>query len=264
MSAAETDAVVETIVRAEVMQQFVDQTSSIVHETVMHIGSDGISTRVVDSANVAMIDIQIDAVACESVPSGSFVAGVDLGKLDDYLSGASGDDPVSFAFDPETRRLNLRHTNREFNVAMIDPDAMRNEPDIPDLEFTTDVTLPADELKGAVDTAGLVTDHVVIESDAEAGAVEVIGEGDIDDVTITFEGDDLGEGSSVDSDTKAMYSIGYLNGDGEDNIGGFLKPMPKTDLRVRFADEMPSKYNYEFADGHGQVEIMLAPRIQSK
>ena len=259
-----SDAVVETIVRAKVMQQFVDQTSSIVNETVLHIGTDGISTRVVDPANVAMIDIQIDSAACESVPSGSFVAGVDLEKLDDYLSGASGDDPVSFAFDPETRRLNLRHTNREFNVAMIDPDAMRDEPDIPDLEFTTDVTLSADELKGAVDTVGLVTDHVVIESDADAGAVEVLGEGDIDDVTVTFDGDELGEGSTVDDDTKAMYSLGYLNGDGEDKIGGFLKPMPKTDLRVRFAEDMPSKYNYDFADGHGRVEIMLAPRIQAR
>lgn len=258
------DAVVETIVRAEVIQQFVDQASSLVHETVLHIGKDGIETRAVDPANVAMVDIQIDAAACESVPNGSFAAGIDLEKLDDYLGNASGDDPVSFAFNPEDRTLNLRHTNREFNVAMIDPDSMRGEPDIPnDLELSVDVTLPADEWQDAAEAADLVSDHIYYRSDADAGEINVVGEGDIDDVTVTFDGDHFAEGSEIGDSVEGIYSIGYLLGTGDSSVSGFLKPIPTGDLRVRFGEEFPAKYNYEFAEGHGRVELMCAPRIQN-
>ena len=258
MSSAEAQGVVKTIVRADTIQQFVDQASAIVSECILTIGSDGISTRAVDPANAAMVDIQITASACESTPGGSFVAGVDLNKLDDYLGAASGDDPVSFAFNPEDRTLNLRHTNREFNVALIDPDTVRDEPDIPDLEFTTDVTLPSAEWADAIDTADLVSDHVTFEADADAGTLEVRCEGDIDDVTVTFEGDDFGGGSEIDADTKSLYSVPYMTGD-----SGLLSPVPSCDLRVRFAEDHPIKYNYEFADGNATVEAMCAPRIQA-
>jgi len=85
-----SDSVVETIVRAEVIQQLIDQARTIAGETVLKIGKEGISTRVVDPANVAMLDVSLGAAAFESVPSGSFAAGVNLNQLDDYLDRASG------------------------------------------------------------------------------------------------------------------------------------------------------------------------------
>jgi len=263
----ESGGVVETIIRKGVIQQLVDQTRTIANETVLRIGSDGIQTRAVDPANVAMLDVSLGAAAFESVPGGSFAAGVNLERLDDYLSRAGADDPVSFAFDPETRRMVLRHTNREFNVGLIDPDSMRNEPDIPDgLELDSTVVMPTDEFIPAIEDAEMVGTGgrngaaIYFDVDADAGEFTIYGEGDVDDVEVTFGPDDLGDGSAFGESYQSLYSSAYLVGD-----SGLLGAVPKgVDLRAEFGEEFPLKMFYDFPDAEDcDAELMLAPRIDS-
>jgi proliferating cell nuclear antigen len=51
-----------------------------------------------------------------------------------------------------------------------------------------------------------------------------------------------------------MFSLDYL-----DDMTG---PMAG-DVTVRLGDEFPAKMHWEYAEGHGEVTMMLAPRIQS-
>jgi len=259
-----SDGVVETIVRAEVFQHLLDQMGSIVDESILHIGSDGIRTRAVEPANVAMCEVDLDSAAFEHVPSGSFVAGMDLRKLDDYMGGASGDDLVSLAFDPETRQLKLKHTNKEFNVALINPDDMRSEPDFPEQEFNGEFTVHAGEFVDAVNTADLVSDHVALRSDPDAKRLTVRGEGDIDDVEVHFgpeEEVEFAGATDFPEAVKSLYSIDYLTSD-----LGLFSPIPNgVDVHCRFGEEWPIRADYEIPDAEGsEVQFWLAPRIQSE
>jgi len=85
----------------------------------------------------------------------------------------------------------------------------------------------------------------------------VLAEADIDEARVTFD-DQLGDGTHL-GDFESIYSLPYLNGD-----SGMISGVPgDIDLRIRYGEEFPMKIDYEFADGHAETLLMLAPRINS-
>ena len=254
------------VVRAEVLQQVVDQLLTIVDEAIFRIGYDGLAVRAVDPANVAMVDLDVEPGAFESVGDGSFPIGVNLQKLDSYIDGASGGDLITLSVDPEVRKVNIDHTNVEVEMAGIDPGAMRGEPDIPDgIDHRAEFEVDAKVLADAVENADLVSDHVELKADIDEEALVVTGRGDIDEIETVIGEDELSE-ANFPEEATSLFSLPYLVGgsQGGSKYGGILKPLSSgTELTGKLDDEMPVFLDYEFADGYGSVEMMLAPRIES-
>src|SRR6056297_3113390 len=144
------------IVRAEVLQQVVDQLLTVVDEAIFRIGYDGLAVAAVDPANVGMVELEVEPGAFESVGDGMFPIGLNLQRLDDYIDGASGADPVTLSYQPETRSISIEHTNVEVEMAGIDPDAIRGEPDVPELDHSVEFTAAAGVFRDAVESAELV------------------------------------------------------------------------------------------------------------
>lgn len=254
------------IVRAEVLQQVVDQLLTVVDEAVFRIGYDGLAVSAVDPANVAMVDLNVDPGAFESVGDGMFPIGVNLQRLDDYIDGASGGDPVTLSFDAETLSLHIEHTNVEVDMAGINTDMMRDEPDIPEIDHRADFEVDATVFRDAVENAELVCDHVRLEADVDDGALVVSGEGDTDDIQTVIGADEMLDANFSEGVTS-LFSLAYLVGGSSSNGGkykGLLKPLKSgTEVTGKLDDEMPIFLDYEFADGFGNVRMMLAPRIQN-
>ena len=254
------------VVRAEVLQQVVDQLLTIVDEAIFRIGHDGLDVRAVDPANVAMVDLDVEPGAFESVGDGSFPIGVNLQKLDSYIDGASGGDLITLSVDAEVRKVNIDHTNVEVEMAGIDPGAMRGEPDIPDnIDHRAEFEVDAKVLADAVENADLVSDHVELKADIDEEALVVTGRGDIDEIETVVGEDELSE-ANFPEEVTSIFSLPYLVGgsQGGSKYGGILKPLSSgTELTGKLGDEMPVFLDYEFADGYGSVEMMLAPRIES-
>ncbi|EMA67583.1 DNA polymerase sliding clamp [Halorubrum aidingense JCM 13560] len=254
------------VIRAEVLQQVVDQLLTVVDEAIFRLGYDGLSVTAVDPANVAMVDIGVEPGAFESVGEGMFPIGLNLQRLDDYIDGASGADPITLTFQPETLSVEIEHTNVEVEMAGINTDMMRDEPDIPDLDLDSEFTADAGLVTEAIENSALVSDHVELESAVDDGKLVICGHGDTDDIKTVLEPDEMSEANFA-SDAVAMYSVPYLTGGSTQGskYSGILKPVSSgTDLQVRFAEDTPMKMDYEFADGFGTVQMMLAPRIQSR
>ncbi|QKY18318.1 hypothetical protein [Halorubrum sp. CBA1229] len=253
-------------VRAEVLQQVIDQLLTVVDEAIFRIGYDGLSVTAVDPANVGMVDLEVEPGAFESVGDGMFPIGLNLQRLDDYIDGASGGDPVTLSFQPETLSVEIQHTNVEVDMAGIDTEAMRGEPDIPELDHNVEFTTEAGVFRDAIENAELVSDHVEFEAVVDDQELVVSGDGDTDMIETVLGSDELPE-ANFDSDATSMYSLAYLVGGSAEGskLKGLLKPMSKgTDLRVEFSEEMPVKMYYDFADGFGHTTLMLAPRIQAR
>jgi len=251
------------IVRAEVLQQVIDQLLTVVDEAIFRIGYDGLSVAAVDPANVAMVDLEVDPGAFESVGDGMFPIGINIQKLDDYVDGASGSDPVTLSYRAEKRSIEIEHTNVEVEMAGIDPDAIRGEPDIPEVDHRAEFDVDAKVFRDAVENADLVTDHVRFEADVDDEALAVSGQGDIDEIRTVIDSDDL-LGANFSEGVASMFSVEYLIGGskGGSKYKGMLKPLSSgTELTGKIDDEMPVFLNYEFADGFGNVQMMLAPRI---
>ena len=265
-SETETAEGMMVIVRAEVLQQVVDQLLTVVDEAIFRIGYDGLAVAAVDPANVGMVDLEVEPGAFESVGDGMFPIGLNLQKLDDYIDGASGADPVTLSYRPEKRSICIEHTNVEVEMAGIDPDAIRDEPDIPDLDHSVEFTADAGVFRDAIENAELVSDHVEFEAVVDDKELVVNGLGDTDKIETVLGSDDL-PNANFESDATSMYSIAYLVGGSTQGskYKGLLKPLNRdTDLRVEFSEEMPVKMHYDFADGFGHVTVMLAPRISNR
>jgi len=58
------------IVRAEVLQQVVDQLLTLVDEAIFRIGYDGLSVAAADPATVGMVELEVEPGAFESVGDG--------------------------------------------------------------------------------------------------------------------------------------------------------------------------------------------------
>ncbi|EMA57256.1 hypothetical protein [Halorubrum lipolyticum] len=254
------------VIRSEVLQQVVDQLLTVVDEAIFRLGYDGLSVMAVDPANVAMVEIEVEPGAFESVGDGMFPIGLNLQRLDDYIDGASGADPITLTFQPETLSVEIEHTNVEVEMAGINTDMMRDEPDIPDLDLDSEFTADAGVVTEAIENSALVSDHVELESAVDDGKLVICGHGDTDDIKTVLGPEKMSEANFA-SDAVAMYSVPYLTGGSTQGskYSGLLKPVSSgTDLRVRFAEDTPMKMDYEFADGFGSVRMMLAPRIQSR
>lgn len=250
----------DIIVSASVLQDYVDTFRSIVDEVKLEFSEQHLYANAVDPANVAMASATLHADACESYQSNGVTIGVNLSRLDDYLGRASSDDIVHLTFDGEERRIDIEYGDVFVSMAGIDPDSIRDGQTLPDNAvemLSTDVSMDGAALKHAIDVSGMVSDHILLDSDPDREEpLHVVGEGDTDDARVKFSSA-LDGGSEIPDECKSLFSEDYL-----DDIGGVI---PKTaTTRLQHGNECPLRIQYELPDAHVDVEIALAPRIQSE
>ncbi|MCL9812350.1 DNA polymerase sliding clamp [Natranaeroarchaeum aerophilus] len=244
----------KAIVSAETLKTALDSVSVLVDECKIHLNEDGISIRAVDPANVGMVDLSLDATAFESYEADGGLIGVNLTRLEDIAGMADSGQLIELELDEETRKLHIQIDGLEYTLALIDPDSIRQEPDIPDLDLPAEVVIEGKDIDRAVKAADMVSDHIALGVDATDDQFYVQAAGDTDDVHL-----ELDEGDLIDlqsGDAESLFSLDYL------------KDMNKAiandgEVTMELGEEFPVKLHFEIAEGNGNVTFMLAPRIQS-
>jgi proliferating cell nuclear antigen len=252
------DAVVSGIVAADTLQSFIDVHTPLVDEGRVHFNTDGLTTSVVEAANVAMHeDVSLSSAAFEDyVSPGAATIGVSFNRLDEVLGPANAGTLVEFVVDMETRHLELQYDGTEHRVALIDPQAIRQEPDDPGLELPNTATLAGDDLDRALSVCDLYSDHIDIVADPDARELSFAGQGDVDEGSVTYTDEDLID-ASVDESCKSIFTLEIL--------AELADPIPgDAEVQLTFGDEFPVKLSWETCEGHLTVRSMCAPRIQSK
>jgi len=228
--------------------------ATLVDECKVQFQEGGLSIRAVDPANVAMVDLTVDAAAFEVYDVTDHTIGLNLETLLDYLSAVDSE-TVSIR-ETDDRKLKVAGEHFAGSMACIDPDAIRQEPDIPDLDLEATVTLRGDGLNRGLTAADLVTDKVTFRADEDARAFTMSGEGDTDDVEMAF-GDD--SEALLDADVRgsprSVFSLDYWH--------DIAAPMPSDGaVSLQLGEEMPVKTRYSLAEGV-VVENMVAPRVEA-
>ena len=243
------------IIKADRFATTLEILQSAAGESLLRFGRDGIDVRLVDPANVYMLSLDVAPAAFEHVGEGQFPAGVNLDAWAEFISKADSGDPIKLDFDAETRRVNVEYGPFDRSFALIGPDSIRREPDMPDLDLPNQMQLEASLLADVVAVSGMVSDHIEIEGDPDGECVRVIADGDRDTNTATLT-DEL-QTADVREHASSILSIDYL----EDIVG----VMPASAVvTVRWGQEFPVVFEWEFVDGDASVTQTLAPRIQSQ
>jgi len=89
---------------------------------------------------------------------------------------------IQLELDEETRKLHIQIDGLEYTLALIDPDSIRQEPDIPDLDLPAEVVLEGKDVNRSVTAADMVSDHIALGVDKTDEFFYANAEGDTDDV----------------------------------------------------------------------------------
>ena len=244
----------KAIVSAETLRGALDSVSVLVDECKINLNEDGLAIRAVDPANVGMVDLELDVEAFESYETDGGVIGVNLARLEDFVGMADSDQLVQLELDEETRKLHVRIDGLEGTLALIDPESIRKEPDIPDLDLPATIVVEGRDIDRAVKAADMVSDHIALGVDADEEVFYVDAEGDTDDVHLELTREDLID--LVAGEARSLFSLDYLK--------DMNKAIPKdAEVEIELGEEFPVKLHFDIAEGKGQVTYMLAPRIQS-
>ena len=235
-------------------ESFTDPISQLVEECKVNLNEDGLHVRAVDPANVGMVESNAHAGGFESYEADGGLIGLNVDRFEDVIGMANSGDLVHLELDEETRKLTIQIEGMEFTLALIDPDSIRAEPDIPDLDLTSEIVLEGRQIDRGIKAADMVSDHITLAVDEKEELFEIEAEGDTDDVHIGLERDDL-----IDlqvGPARSLFSLDYL------------KDMSKAidagdEVTIELGEEFPVKLAFATEEGNVDVQYMLSPRIQS-
>jgi len=226
---------------------------ALVSEARFHFAEDGIHSRAVDPANVAMVvvDIPRENMEAYSIDEEKTV-GVDINRIYDIAKTIKKKEIVEISLEDESR-MKIKFGSVEYALSLIDPSAIRKEPKVPNLELPAKVVLDAGEFKKAIQAADKISDHVVFRSDETGFYIEA--EGDVDKIVFHMSEAELIEFNRAEA--RSMFSVEYLK--------EFVKIAEAGDLlTIHLGNNYPVRLVFEVADGKAKVEYILAPRIEAE
>lgn len=253
--ATENEPAVTATIRAGTLKTTLNSVSVLVDECKIHFDEEGLAIRSVDPANVGMVTLLLEPEAFESYNPSGDVLGVDLTRLLDILGMAEGSDElVNITYDQHTKKLLVQMNGLEYNLALIDTDSIREEPDIPDLDLPATIVMKGRDLNRGIKAANMVSDHITLQVNENTEQFIMSARGDTDEIELDLEEDDLID--FIVGSADSMYSLDYLS--------DMNKAIPRdAEVTMELGDSFPAKMHFPFANGAGHTTYILAPRIQS-
>lgn len=251
-------------------QNYIGAVDAIADEAPIKTTDSGIVSRAIDPANVAMVRAELENSAFLDIDGTDEAFGIRTRRVSELVDGPD-ESTVTLDYDDDTRKLNLGVGPYLYTHACIDPESLREEPNIPnmDLAFAADINI--ERLREAIEWFDKFTTHVRVGFDSandsfwmEAMERDRSGSVKTDDGVFEMERGDLDYVREI-GEADSHFSLDYF----KDIIGAVPENYPVT---IRIGEEFPMELSYKIAwDGsspnegmaHGEVTFVQAPRIQS-
>lgn len=239
---------------ANTFSEMIDVISALVNECRIHISEDGISTRAVDAANVAMVSVSLESGAFNTFSADPSELGFDVKKMRNIAGMMNRTDNVNLSLPEKSQKLELSFAEYRYSVTLLDPNTIRKDPSPPQLDLPAKVVISGDALHSAIKAAAVISDKIafVIDPDTESFIMEA--EGDTDHITKEMKKGDLISITPVKS--RSLFSIDYLKEIGKVMSGS-------SSVEIFLGIDHPVRFVFTFADSKGHAEYLLAPRIEA-
>ena len=264
-------------VKLSVLTRFIESIAAIATECRLHIGTKTISTIVVDTANVAMVDI---SMRCEG--RGTTTLGVDISALHNAfrkikeIAVFEGDTPVKVSWYPgqNTPFLEVRiECPFEYRMQFetLKEETIRKDPNSPAITLKSGFTCDGDDLYNGVRLCSVFGERCRIQT-AKNGTVYLSGKEETRQNRIELSPGatvprnigsascrirenriELSPGATVPA--QSLYSIDYLK--------DIAKALAGSSVTVRFDTDFPISLSAEVIPGIS-VRYLLAPRIETE
>lgn len=267
---AEHSDVVEIETNGRILRPLLELPRALVDELKLRVTDEGLQATAVDPANVAMVQFDTTTAAFDAFDlDTSAVLGVNIERLRKRAKRARmrKNDPDPITLDLDERRA-LVTTEREYadttvrqtdELQLIDPDSIRQEPDVPELDLTYSATVDVRAFNDTVQSLNTSGDHIELAENDGALTLSVNGDSralaDFGHVA-----DPVGEPNPGSS---SMFTTDYLT-----DITSGLKKAKIDTVTLTWGDSLPMFFDFERTVEDGDEEqtaytgrYMLAPRI---
>lgn len=251
MGASSEQPQVRAEIKAGPLEDWLNCISAIVEEYRHRVTEHGFLAKAVDPSNASMIQTTLGANEFETFDCKEFTFGMDTSELLDTLKKANVDDIVTLEID-DNYRLSVSYGPIERSIATIDPDVLRQEPDIPSLDFLGSAIIPTDHYDNAVWTCEMVGDASVIELDPD-GSIVFRADGDTDSARTELTPEYL-ESCEIEGLGESMISIDFQR--------DIIRALSCDTIELSVGDELPIKIIGTVGE-NSRAEFHVAPRIAS-
>lgn len=250
---SESSELLRATINVSTLQEFLSPVDVFVDECKIQISSDGLQVEAVNATNAGMVNTHLSADAFEEYEGQESKIGVNLERLQEIVGMGQSDSLVQLVADSSSQTLDISVDSVSYTLGLIDPNAMRSTPGIPELDLSSEAELPGGYLNQGFKAADMVSSYIEMEFGSDPEQLVIRAEGNTDNVDVTYNANEL-ESISTDADAEAMYSLEYMNKISK-AIGG------SNTVEMRMDDDKPVKIHFDIADGDGDVMFMVAPRI---
>ena len=244
---------------------------ALIDECKLRVDETGLQILAVDPANVGMIDLDIRSEAFDSFDAPDTVFGLNLDKLVSQLRtarmGTRTSDPIALDIDSTRTKVAIE---REYTTSKLhrvdaflnlDPDSIRQEPDLPDLDLENRASIDTLAFKDAVEHINEVGDHIGFVADGDDLVLQASstgGKGDLNRAGVVTVEDGIVESTGGGSET--LYSLDYVK-----DMASALHKAKVDSVQIAWKDEFPYCIEFERTDEDETVlysgRYLLAPRI---
>jgi proliferating cell nuclear antigen len=270
------DAAVSILTNGDPIRSLAEILSPIAAEFRVRLDEDGLHTRTVDPANVALVDFTAPAEGFERFDvTEPTTFGLSHSAFENAVSWArkrGGDgDPVAIDVYDDPARMRVRVTRPDQGVTRVtewfgvDPGKIRDEPNIPDLRLPGRAKVDVKPFNQAVQAIDSNHESAFVTRDV---STFVLGSQDGGDTTPSND-EDSPQDAVMFSDSawnengdgapcSSLFSLDYLT-----EIAKSCKRGKADRLLVKWGDEFPARFEIEHDDWGFEATYMLSPRIQN-
>ncbi|MCQ1537607.1 DNA polymerase sliding clamp [Methanocalculus taiwanensis] len=239
---------------ADTFRELIDAISALVGECRLHVSESGIATRAVDTSNVAMISLELDAAAFQTYSATQTEIGLDIAKMKNILGMVGKNDPIDLELDAEGRKLSVSFKSYRYSISLLDTKTIRKDPNPPTLNLPAVVKVTGEVLNNAIKAASVVSDKIAFKIDPTKPAFTMIAEGDTDNIKLELGKDEI-EFVQV-AEARSLFSLDYLKDMG--------KVIGRSNLiEIQLGIDHPVQFLFTIAQDSGRVTYLLAPRIEA-
>jgi len=239
---------------ADIFREAIDAISALVPECRLHTAENGISTRAVDTANVAMISLELKKEAFDSYTATKSQVGVDISKMKNIFNMMGKGDLISLELPENAQKMQLSVHGYHYSITLLDTNTIRKDPNPPTISLPGKLTISGDDLNNAIKAAAVISDKIAIGINPKDETFYMIAEGDTDNIRREFGKDELK--SLTPNEARSLFSLDYLK-----DMGKVMSRAAEVEIFLGL--DHPVRFSFDIANGNGHVEYLLAPRIEA-
>lgn len=238
----------------DILRDSINAVSNLLNEGVFNLTKSGIELKSMDSANVALVELNLLASAFKEFDlKEDTKIGMNMSDLTSVLKRAKAGESLTLELDDNSLSIEFGgDVKRKFQVPLLD---LKDESKSPSLDFPATVEIKTDVIEDGISDAEIISDAVTLEMDPDSFVMRAEGENRRAELKLEKGSDSLIDIKATDH-VKSTFPLDYLR-----KMSKAAKLADTATLQL--GNDYPLKLEFKVIDKI-LLGFILAPRIESE